>query len=276
MRLQGTLGFSAAIFLFTTQVAHAHEMHLEEEYAAAPITKPHLAKSIIAYLDPQDVDVYDVLVTPEDLGQAGALLMTANALPSACQQYRNFYPSTALVGYGLPPVPTDLLLELPFEIPPGQGAVVVPGYKHQGGELRPIYTTTAEEMNVFVDEWMGYCKEAEGIELGYVDGAVSYFLPLGLTQECLHCTPWLCPTDGSLVTPIFLPGIYRLYVFNTWSGRGGDYNLSIGTGEEGETCEAIRHTLDIYQGIVDDEVMVMPHCVEAGESDFVGCGIAPY
>lgn len=64
MRLQGTLGFSAAIFLFTTQVAHAHEMHLEEEYAAAPITKPHLAKSIIAYLDPQDVDVYDVLVIP--------------------------------------------------------------------------------------------------------------------------------------------------------------------------------------------------------------------
>ena len=116
----------------------------------------------------------------------------------------------------------------------------------------------------------------EGIELEYVNGAVSYFLPHGLTQQCLHCTPWLCPMDGSLFTPIFAPGVYKLYVFNTWSSRGGDYNLSIGTGEEGETCEAISHTLDIYQGIVNDEVMVMPHCVEAGESDFLGCPVAPY
>jgi len=275
MRLQSTLGFSAAIFLLTAQIAHAHEMHLEEEYVAAPITKPHLAKSIIGYLDPRDVDVYDISVTTEDLG-SGALLMTANALASACQQYRNFYPSIALVGYGLPPAPADLPFDLPFDIPPGMGAVVVPGYKHRGGELRPIYTTTAEEMNIFVDEWMNYCKQEEGIELEYVNGAVSYFLPHGLTQQCLHCTPWLCPMDGSLFTPIFAPGVYKLYVFNTWSSRGGDYNLSIGTGEEGETCEAISHTLDIYQGIVNDEVMVMPHCVEAGESDFLGCPVAPY
>jgi len=275
MKIQYQLGLFVVTAWLAAAGAVAHEMHLEDEYAMEPITKPHLAKAIIAYLDPQDVDVFDILVTSEDLPSGGALLLTANALPSACQQYRNFYPSLALVGYGLPPAPDDLSFALPFDIPSGMGAVVVPGYKHRGGELRPIYTTHAEEMNVFVEEWMATCHE-EGIELEYVDGDVSYFLPRGLTQECLHCTPWLCPTDGSLFVPIYLTGTYKLYVFNSWSGRGGDYNLSIGTGEEGETCEAIRHTLDIYQGIVRDEVMVMPHCVQSGDSGFVGCELPPY
>ena len=110
----------------------------------------------------------------------------------------------------------------------------------------------------------------EGIDLEYVWGEVSWFLPHGVTQECLHCTPWACPMDDSLFQPVFVPGYYQVWIWND-SGRGGDYNLSMGIGEEGETCEGLAHTIDLYQQIVSDELFVLPHCVSAGISGFETC-----
>ncbi|MBN2341817.1 MAG: hypothetical protein JXX29_10595 [Deltaproteobacteria bacterium] len=243
--------------------AVAHEIHTESEYAYAPITQPNNAKSIVAYLDEGDMDVFQVLVTPEDMPN-GMALITGNVLPPACIQYKNFYPNMALVGYGLP----EPTAALPANLPPGMGAIVVPGRRVKK-DARPIYTTTEAEMNHLIDEYMDQCAD-EGIDLEYVYGEVSWFLPHGVTQECLHCTPWACPMDDTLFTPVFVPGIYEIWVWND-TDRPGDYNLSLGIGEAGETCAGIQHTSDLYRQIVGGELLEMSDCVSAGTSGFEVC-----
>lgn len=251
----------ALVALFMVNTAEAHKVYMESEfpYPYRPITNPGEAKIIVSYLEEGEVDMYSVAISP--------CMFVANALPPACEQYREFHPSVALIGPGLPAATETL----PFEIPDGFGVVVAHNPK-QNPDMRPIYTETPDAFNEDIAE-----AEANGCEVdGEMTGNLSWFLPYGLTQNCLHCAPWACNFDNSLALPFFppqySPGLYRLAVWDP-TGRPGDYVLNIGTGEGESSCEDIRHTVSIIQGMLDGSVYRKANCVSAGESGWDCCDI---
>ncbi|MCP4217477.1 MAG: hypothetical protein GY765_22745 [bacterium] len=170
------------------------------------------SKAIFAYLDNNDIDVYTFTLIPSDfqkpvldangnptfdenggmIMQYSPVLITANALPPACRQYKNFYPQTALVGPGLETAPDNL----PFTVPEGHGAVVC---QNPRVKERPVMT-----------------------EVG-----IWWFLPKGLSQDCLYNSPWSCDYTNTISQPVFNPGTYNIVIFNS-TGRPGDYTASIG------------------------------------------------
>lgn len=240
--------------LLVAGAAQAHQVHVESDYAYAPITKPEEAKIIIGHLAEGEVDIYDVLVLP-------GTLMVANVLPPACKQYKKFHPSVALIGPGLPP-PGEVL---PFDVPQGMGVIVAHNPKDNSVE-RPIYTETPDAFNAEIAE-----ANANGCSIvGQMTANLSWFLPYGLTQDCLHCKPWTCDYSNSLAMPVFIPGIYQIVVFDP-TGRPGDYSLNLGTGEGENTCDEMQHTIDIIEGIIDGTVYQKNNCVSAGESGWECC-----
>ena len=221
------------LFVITTMlfagVVYAHSPYMEEgdfsfdaPFVIAPAQDggpPAVMRSmaVFAFLDNNDFDVYQFTLTPGDfykpvldefgrpifengqmVMQFSPVIISASALPPACQEYKNFYPKTALLGFGLPaPV-----AELPFDVPMGYGVVVA---DNPHVEQRETLT-----------------------EVG-----ISWYLPEGLTQYCLYNAPYLCDYTNTISQAVFAPDTYYLVVYDD-TGRFGDYTANIGFLEMGE------------------------------------------
>ena len=168
------------------------------------------SQAIFSYLTPGDVDVFEFVIAPADLS-TGPVLVSASALPPACLETQNNYPVTALVGPGLPPPPVDL--DLPFQVPCGMGVVVANNPVVREG-ARPIFDLDTAEPD---------------LNLG-----IGWFLPLGLTQDCLLNNPFLCDFSNTIAQPVFAPGTYRIVMYDP-NGKEQDYTANIGFSEENFT-----------------------------------------
>ncbi len=212
------------VLLFASISLQAHLPYIEENnfsfaapFVIAPTSDggpPNVMRSraIFAYLDEGDHDVYKFTLLPSDFQQPvldangnpqfdqnGNIIMqfspvfvTGSALPPACEQYKHFYPKTALLGIGLPQYDGCL----PFDVPPGYGAVVADNPKVKD---RAVMT-----------------------EVG-----IWWYLPDGLTQDCLYTAPWTCDYTNTIAQAVFAPGTYYIVVFND-TNRPGDYTANIG------------------------------------------------
>jgi len=163
------------------------------------------SQAIFAYLTPHDVDVYEFTLAPADV-QYGPVIISASALPPACLEYQWEYPVTALIGFGLPA--PDPAIELPFDVPPGMGIVVAD------------------------NPWVLYPNKREifNLEEGHL-GDISWFLPEGLSQDCLLNAPYLCDFTNTIAQPVFAPGTYYIAIWNP-TGIPTDYTANVGTSEE--------------------------------------------
>jgi hypothetical protein len=178
------------------------------------IDRPHFlefgvmdSQAIFAYLDADDVDVFAFAVTPADLA-FGPVVVAASALPPACNQTKNNYPVTALLApMGTSPglIP-GTIADVPFAVPPGYGVLLAPNPPIGEDEERPIFVLPAEG----------------GLDLG-----LSWFLPQGLTQQCLFQAPWTCDYTNTINTIVWAPGVYYLAVWDP-DGVKQDYTANIG------------------------------------------------
>ena len=165
------------------------------------------SQAVFSYLTPRDVDFFKIKITEKDLSK-GPVLVSASALPPACLETQNNYPVTALMGPGLPDPPSNV--DLPFKVLPGMGVIVADNPVIEKG-LRPIFDLDLAEPE---------------LELG-----IAWFLPLGLTQECLFNIPPDCDFSNTIAQPVFLPGDYWIIMWDP-SGKAQDYTANIGTSEE--------------------------------------------
>ena len=166
------------------------------------------SRAVFAYLHRHDVDVFQFTVTPDQIGfdpETGAPtpLVSASALPPACRAYASAYAVIALLGPGLPPPPKDVTL--PFLVPPGQGVVFAPNPPVIPRRDRPVFN--------------------------FPEADYAWFLPLGLTEECLLRAPWLCDFSNTINTPVYVPGTYLLVIWNP-TGRRLDYTANFGFRED--------------------------------------------
>ena len=177
------------------------------------VDEPHIgfidSQAIFSYLTPWDVDFFKLELTEKDLPHKGAsVLVSASALPPACLETQTNYPVTALMGPGLPPPPSNV--DLPFKVLPGMGVIVADNPVIEKGE-RPTF---------FID------KADPELELG-----IAWFLPLGLTQQCLLRPPPPCDFSNTIAQPVFIRGDYWIIMWDP-SGKVQDYTANIGTSEE--------------------------------------------
>jgi hypothetical protein len=175
------------------------------------------SQAVFAYLTPGDVDFYKFTLAPADFAR-GPVIVSASALPPGCFQYQNVYPVTALIGPqapspfgppGLPPATAEM--QLPFEVPAGMGVIKAnnPAVAYPG--KRAVFQLEEADL-----------------------GTISWFLPLGLTQECLLTNPSLCDFTNTIAQPVFYPGDYYLAIWNP-TGIPTDYTANIGYSEANYT-----------------------------------------
>ena len=176
------------------------------------------SQAIFAYLSPGDQDVFAFTVQPWQLSR-GPVVVAASALPPACNQSKEHFPVTALVGPAGPTLrpPADPAA-FPFTVPPGMGVASAANPRPEGGGERPVFS----------DPNLG----------------LAWFLPLGLTQECLFNAPWACDYTNTISVPVFVPGTYYLVVWDP-DGVPQDYTANIGFLEGGipadpAVIEAVR------------------------------------
>lgn len=170
------------------------------------------SRSISAYLTRNDVDYYKFVVTPADVA-TGPKIVSAQALAPACFEYQNVYPSVALIGprapspFGPPglPAPTPDM-DLPFLVPDGMGVIAKDQPHVSWPDRRPIFSV-----------------EEEGLSM-------SFFLPVGLTDECLRTNPTACDFSNTISTAVFYPGTYYLVMWNP-ANIPTDYIASVGYSE---------------------------------------------
>jgi hypothetical protein len=163
------------------------------------------SQAIFGYLTADDVDVFAFNLTLADFfnpatGRFRPVIIAASALPPACNQTKNNYPVTALIGPGLPP-PTE---PLPFSVPPGMGVLVAPNPQVNGNAEREIFHDEA------------------GLH-------ISWFLPLGLSEECLFNGG--CDFSNTISRAVFIPGPYMLAIWDP-DGNPQDYTANIGFRED--------------------------------------------
>ena len=219
------LAIALVTLYFFGQYASAHNLFVEpqtllENPADAPteddfsfsapfqIENVKDSQAIFSYLTPGEVDVFEFEVTPQDL-DFGPVLVTASALPPACHETINNYPVTALMGPGLPPPSVDL----PFDVPPGMGVIVANNPKVDIGSERSIFDIDIAEPQ---------------LNLG-----IAWFLPQGITQDCLLNNPFQCDFSNSIALPVFVPGIYSIIMYDP-DGKAQDYTANIGSSEENQ------------------------------------------
>ena len=65
----------------------------------------------------------------------------------------------------------------------------------------------------------------------FPEGDYAWFLPQGLTEQCLLHAPWLCDFSNTINTPVFVPGTYFLLIWNPTGGRI-DYTANFGCRED--------------------------------------------
>jgi hypothetical protein len=217
------LAIALGVLYFFGQFASAHNLFVEPETLleipseapaeddfsfAAPFQIENVSDSqaIFSYLTPGEVDVFEFEVTIQDLA-FGPVLVAASALPPACHETISNYPVTALMGPGLPPPSVDL----PFDVPPGMGVILASNPKIGLGNKRSIFDIDIAEPQ---------------LNLG-----ISWFLPQGLTQDCLRNDISQCDFSNSIALPVFVPGIYNIIVYDP-NGKAQDYTANIGSSEE--------------------------------------------
>ncbi len=217
------LAIALGVLYFFGQSASAHNLFVEPQTLletpseapaeddfsfAAPFQIENVkdSQAIFSYLTPGEVDVFEFEVTPQDIA-FGPVLVTASALPPACHETINNYPVTALMGPGLPPPSVDL----PFEVPPGMGVILANNPKVGPGNERSIFDIDIAEPE---------------LDLG-----IGWFLPQGITQDCLLNNPRQCDFSNSIALPVFVPGIYNIIVYDP-DGKAQDYTANIGSSEE--------------------------------------------
>lgn len=154
---------SCVLFFFgLCDVVSAHNLDVEEQTlnpkpwktmeGDASFANPHQlifgimdSQAIFAWLDADDVDVFQFTVTPADIDQAQSLglptaMAIASPIPAACTQTKNNYPAIALVApLGTAPVQDPAYFDLPFAVPPGHGVLPVYNTPVQGNEERVIF-----------------------------------------------------------------------------------------------------------------------------------------
>jgi len=182
------------------------------------LTSVTSSQAIFSYLTYGDVDYYQFTLTPADFA-FGPVLVSASALPTGCLEYQNVYPVTALIGpqapspFGPPglPAPTPDL-GLPFAVPAGMGAIKANNPLVPFPEKRAIFTLE------------------EDADLG----SITWFLPKGVTQDCLFNNPLSCDFTNTIAQPVFYPGTYYIAIWNPTS-IPTDYTANIGYSEVGTT-----------------------------------------
>jgi hypothetical protein len=219
---------SGLLLISLSNFASAHLLDVEEQaYDPKPwqndegdssFLNPHLLKfgvvnsqAIFAWLDAEDVDVYQFTVTLEDIAQGQTLgfptaMAIASPIPPACQRTKNNYPAIALVApFGTAPVQDPDDFDLPFDVPPGHGVLPVYNTPVHGNEERVIFYLPPED----TDEPLN----------------LSWFLPTGCTVE-----PFDCSQADALGAPIF--SLTTAY-FVVWDPDGvpQDYTLNVGVDE---------------------------------------------
>lgn len=201
---------------------------------------PQESQAVFAFLSWADVDVYRIVVRPEDFQlsanqQPAPIILSASALPPACRQTRNNYPYTALL-YPLAPgtEAPSVDVDLPFDVPEGYGIVIAENPRLGKKEQRPIFDIDTADP-----------------ELGL---GVSWFLPLGLTQECLLSAPWLCNFENTISQPIFSPGIYYIVIWDP-EGKPQDYTANIGFAE---TAAGVIDQTDMQELVKDNALLHWP------------------
>ena len=175
------------------------------------------SQAVFAYLSFGDVDWYSFQVTPADLA-FGPVLLAASALPPGCLEYQNVYPVTALLGpqapspFGPPGLPAPTAgMNLPFAVPAGLGVVLANNPRIPYPQKREIFQLEEGDL-----------------------GDISWFLPKGLSQNCLLNAQWLCDFSNTIAQPVFYPGTYYLAIWNP-TGVPTDYTANIGYIEAGLT-----------------------------------------
>lgn len=168
------------------------------------------SKAIFGWLDNGNVDVYKITLDDETpLYDRYPVAMT---LSPACNQTKNNYVNIAMVGKNFPPPTVDL----PFALPEGMGVVVKINPRYYKGAERPVfYEPTAN---------------------------ISWFLPKGMTEQCMMGNPPTVPPMATcdmsniiaFTPPYALPLQNGIYYFVVWAddARHQDYTLSIGYSDE--------------------------------------------
>ena len=235
------LAIALGVLYFFGQFASAHNLFVEpqtllETPSDAPaeddfsFEAPFLienvkdSQAIFSYLTPGEVDVFEFEVTIQDVA-FGPVVVAASALPAACNETINNYPVTALMGPGLPPPSIDL----PFDVPPGMGVILAKNPKIGSGNERPIFDIDIAEPQ---------------LKLG-----IGWFLPKGITQDCLLNDISLCDFSNSIAQPVFVPGIYNIIVYDP-DGKAQDYTANIGSSEENRIPD-----LDVEDLIRDNNLL---------------------
>ncbi|MCP4717433.1 MAG: hypothetical protein GY868_20105 [Deltaproteobacteria bacterium] len=192
---------------------------------------------------------------------AEQVLLNPAANVPACTSYTGVYPSVAIEGPGLPGHDAD----------DDDGLLMGFNRPEPAGAERPIYTVSADEMNVEIAE-----ANEEGCNITPLDEGddLSMFIPYGLTQECLHCSPWTCDQSNTATWYTVYAGTYKFWIFNT-SGTSSDYVFSQGIEEELD-CEGLRTATELMRSAVSGDLYREDNCINAGNSGFTGCGAPPY
>jgi len=242
-------------FFFFVQSIHAHLLDVEEQaYLSKPwqsdegdasFANPHQLKfgimdsqALFAWLDADDVDVYQFTITQADILQAHALgfptaMVLASPIPAACNQTKNNYPAIALIApFGTAPVQDPSYFDLPFSVPPGHGVLPVFNTPTQGNEEREIFYLPPEDTEQPLN--------------------LSWFLPNGCTLD-----PYFdCSSADALGAPIFAPFTTAYLVIWDPDGVPQDYTLNIGVDESG-----FQHFEEIEDFVRDNNNLHRP-CTE--------------
>jgi hypothetical protein len=222
-----------------------------DEYTLPPLTVED-SQAIFAYLTRGDVDVYKFTVTFEDV-MDGPVIVSASALPPACRQTRNNYPVTALIGVGFvtfpPPFGTanDPTIPLPGAVQdflddnPGFQILVADNPRIPRWQPRPVFDTDVADPE-------------SGLGL-------SWFLPKGLSLECLFDPEIQCDFSYTISAGVVIPGDYYIVMWDP-RGRKQDYTANIGFGEDATECYIDNGNRDVIIGLSANNGLLHRRCTE--------------
>jgi hypothetical protein len=192
---------------------------------------------------------------------AEQILINPMANTTVAYSLEDFYVSVGLSGPGLPGhseySPAGLLMG--FNEPAPAGAE------------RPAFTMRADEFNDSITRLNS--EQGCNVALLDEDTNLSMYMPYGMTQECIHCSPWTCDTSNMVTWYSVYAGTYKVYLFNS-SGQPGDYIYSQGLAER-FTCEQLEETADLMDQAVNGGLF---HATDLSdyESGYDGCPAPPY
>lgn len=138
MRLIIHLGLVSCLLLGVAAQAHVPYFERRDFTESRPLVIPkEVEQSIAVYAWLRwGQDGVSTDVDPYRFELIGPTSIYAELLVPVCEAYRDYAPWLALVGPGLPPPPTGLVL--PFEVPLGEG-VLIAADPYQPGDLRETF-----------------------------------------------------------------------------------------------------------------------------------------